>query len=135
MGSGIDKDPSKRSRGFPKGVSGNPGGRPNLTKVVIAAGFNPKELRKEIVELAVAAVRDPDTDPASWRYAHDYVAGVLGIRPPKEMVIEDERGTDRFDESTLTDEQLDQAIDAIDRLTEIGVVAIADEPDEPPTEH
>lgn len=125
-------------RGYPKGVSGNPGGRPNLTKVVIAAGYNPKELRPEIVKLAVEAVRNPDTDPASWRYAHDYCAGVLGIRPPKEMVIEDERRVE-IDETQLTDEQLDQAIDAAEKLVELGVLSDEGEQDgdqdEPPVTH
>lgn len=116
---------------FKPGQSGNPGGRPKLAKVIVAAGFKPGELRSEIVQLAVATVRDPGADGSSWRYAHDYLAGILGIRAPKELIVEDERDDATFDETLLTDEQLEQAIGAIDKLKELAVVG----PDESSTEH
>lgn len=77
------------SKGYQPGQSGNPGGRPKIVNIVRAAGFDPEELRAEVLKTLVEAMRalhpgDKD-EGASWRFAVQHV-GYWLIGKPAEMI-------------------------------------------------
>jgi hypothetical protein len=81
-------------RPFSKGVSGNPGGRPQIAKAIKAAGYDPDDLRREVIEQLVNGMRT--LDPASkesapsWKFCVDR----LDVRlngPVKEFVTAEDR--------------------------------------------
>lgn len=73
-----------------KGKSGNPSGRPSLTKAIINAGYDPDSLRAEVIQRYVEAFRtlDPgDKDQsASWRASGDKLWILTGL--PKAPLVE-----------------------------------------------
>lgn len=51
---------------FVKGQTGNPGGRPAVAKTMRAAGFDPDDLRVEVVKQLVEGMRSLDRNSKSW---------------------------------------------------------------------
>lgn len=61
--------------GWPKGTSGNPGGRAKIATAIKAAGFDPDELRVEVIQQLVNGMRtlDPGNpkEAKSWQFCVD----------------------------------------------------------------
>jgi hypothetical protein len=84
---------------FVKGHVTNPNGPVRVAKIVIDAGFDPKELRAEIVQRCVAAMRELDpgskSEGPNWRFAVQYLGDHLLGKPKERLELS----------TTLTDEQ------------------------------
>lgn len=86
---------------FVKGQSGNPGGRAKITTTIKAAGFDPDDLRKEVIQQLVQGMRTlspaKPNEARSWQFCIDR----LDVRlngPVRELVHVD-------DAPELSDEQ------------------------------
>lgn len=70
---------------FTKGQSGNPGGRPKIAKIVEAAGFSIDDLRAEVIQMLVKAMRGLPMTDRSW-FAATQQLGHWLIGKPAEQV-------------------------------------------------
>lgn len=90
-------------RPFQPGHSGNPGGRAKIATAIRAAGYDPDDLRKEVIEQLVNGMRT--LDPAgprsakSWQFCvdrldvrlHGPIREVVNADDKPEMTPEEER--------------------------------------------
>jgi hypothetical protein len=104
---------------FQKGKSGNPGGRPKVAAILGRIREQPDHIRDEMFRMALKVVRagPKSTNDASWRYAFDWVAAHLGLKPKETIVHEfsDGGGEDGRDITDYTDDELDAIIAAADQ--------------------
>lgn len=92
-----------------KGASPNPAGRASVTKALVAAGFNPEQLRAEVIQKNVQLFRSLDPadkdEGATWRVCNEK-CWILVNLPAKPVEMRDERGD-------LTDEEYQEELDLI----------------------
>lgn len=102
---------------YVKGQTGNAGGRPAITKAIRAAGYDPDELRVEVIQALVTGMRtlNPGSpkEAKSWQFCVDR----LDVRlhgPVREVV--------QVDEAPLTDAEYQAEIAEIvrERLAELS---------------
>ena len=93
-----------------KGTSPNPAGRASVTKALVAAGFNPEQLRAEVIQKNVELFRSLDPgdkdEGATWRVCNEK-CWILVNLPAKPV--------DAPAETTLTDEEYQEELDVIAR--------------------
>lgn len=104
---------------YSKGQSGNPGGLPNIARILAELGEKPGKLRKEIFEVVLLRFRrgpQGNNDP-NWRYTCDWLSGHLRIKPKDHIVHEfgDGDRVEQLDWESLSDAELDAIIAAAEQ--------------------
>lgn len=140
---------NKASKGFAPGTSGNPGGRPSLTKtheyacahdpdLAEAAGMTLEEARAKLyaVEMKVALAGPKGPKDSNWTFAMGDMMNRHFGKPKETVEIAPAPQAVEFDEEGMTNEEIDQALDAIGTLRKLALVPVS-EPidDDAPTEH
>jgi hypothetical protein len=110
-----------RGRPFPKGVSGNPGGRPRVLDGVRTAA---QARTTEMLDVLASIALDPKAPHAARvSAANSYLDRALG-RPLKEVVLHDERGDDVYREELRR--QVHEALAKTERLNDAMRRELAD---------
>lgn len=98
MSGDVKKFGEKRVMGNPawrkgpdgKGLSGNPGGRPKahliMSKLIAEKTANGAQL-VELAHDVVMGTHAMSTDPASWRYCHDWLTVRMAGKAPLEIKV------------------------------------------------
>lgn len=134
--------------GFKPGTSGNPGGRPSLTKtheyacahdpeLAEAAGLSLEEARAKLyaVEMKVALAGPKGPKDSNWTFAMGDMMNRHFGKPKETVEIATDQQKIEFDEEGMSDKEIDQALDAIGTLRKLSLVPAATDSDDTPTEH
>jgi hypothetical protein len=103
-------------RPFKKGETGNPGGKPNFSKILIEVGkrygvdpLTPGALRIELVKFHVDVMRDAKAHMRERQRSADWLAAHVGLKPRE--VFEHHFGERTADDlAHMSDEELDAYI-------------------------
>lgn len=85
--------PAPKKHGWPKGVSGNPGGRCKAGAAIAKLIAQRTENGAELVTLALDVVRgvhEFGADPTSWRYCHNWLTERVAGKAPMTVELRDE---------------------------------------------
>jgi hypothetical protein len=93
---------------FPKGTSGNPGGRSKFAAALAANGLDAKKANAELVGLLIDAARTLPKTTASWRFAMETLMHYINGKPKE--IVEFRHGSESDDIETMTDAELDAII-------------------------
>ena len=103
-GAEISKKQQPRGRPFPKGVSGNPGGRPKRTEDGRALAEACRAKTPEALAVVESLMRDSDNDRVRLAAAQSIIERGWG-RAPEKIELVDSREADLLPGSELTPEE------------------------------